>query len=144
MLSVEPGLSLEIIGKIGKHGGRYHGKGNRNESAYTFSGGKQSGNQGRSGPSRQGQQQPISGNNKGKRVAGNRSRKKFVGFCRYCGMQGHKASDCAVKKQRMNTANGNKERTWRTTVSTVGSLVTTAKTAQKDNITIWAGNKKSL
>jgi hypothetical protein len=25
-----------LEGKIGKHGGRYHGKGNRNESAYTF------------------------------------------------------------------------------------------------------------
>jgi hypothetical protein len=60
-----------LEGKIGKHGGRYHGKGNSNESAYTFSGGQQSRNQGRSGPSRQGQQQPISGNNKGKRVAGN-------------------------------------------------------------------------
>jgi hypothetical protein len=83
-----------LEGKIGKHGGRYHGKGNRNESAYTFSGGKQPVNQGRSGPSRQGQQQPISGNNKGKRVAGNRSWKKFKGFCRYSGMQGHKASDC--------------------------------------------------
>jgi Zinc knuckle len=30
------------------------------------------------------------------------------GFCRYCGMQGHKASDSTVKKQRMNPANGNK------------------------------------
>jgi Zinc knuckle len=34
--------------------------------------------------------------------------RNFKGFCRYCGMQGHKASDCAVKKQRMNTENGNK------------------------------------
>jgi hypothetical protein len=46
-----------LEGKIEKQGGRYHGKGNRNDSAYTFSGGKQSGNQGRGGPSRQGQQQ---------------------------------------------------------------------------------------
>jgi Zinc knuckle len=37
------------------------------------------------------------------RVVGNRSWKKLN-----CGMQGHKASDCTVKKQRMNTANGNK------------------------------------
>jgi hypothetical protein len=106
MLSSKPIQNSE--GKIGKHGGKYHQKGNRNEIAYIFSGGKQPGNQGRSGPSRQGQQQTISGNNKGKRVAGNRSWKKFKGFCRYCGMQGHKASDCTVKKQRMNTPNGNK------------------------------------
>jgi Zinc knuckle len=102
-----------LEGKIGKHGGKYHGKGNRNESAYTFSGGKQSGNQGRRGKSRQRQQQTISGNNKGKRVVGNRSWKKFKGFCRYCGIQGHKALDCTVKKQRMNTSNGNKGENWK-------------------------------
>jgi hypothetical protein len=30
-------LEKNLEGKIGKHGGRYHGKGNRNESAYTVS-----------------------------------------------------------------------------------------------------------
>jgi Zinc knuckle len=50
----------------------------------------------------------VSGNTKGNRVAGNKSWKKFKGFCRYCGMQGHKASDCTVKKQRIDTSNGNK------------------------------------
>jgi hypothetical protein len=59
-------LEKKLRGKIGKHGGRYHGKGNRNESAYTFSREKQSGNQGRSGPNRQGQQQTISGKTKKK------------------------------------------------------------------------------
>jgi Zinc knuckle len=51
---------------------------------------------------------PADKANNSQSVAGNRSWKKFKGFCRYCGMQGHKASDCAIKKQRMNTANGNK------------------------------------
>jgi hypothetical protein len=37
----------DLEGKIGKPSGKYHGKGERNESAYTFSGGKQRGNQGR-------------------------------------------------------------------------------------------------
>jgi hypothetical protein len=56
------------IGKIGKHGGKYHGKAYRNESAYAFSGQKQQGNQGRSGPSGQNQQQMVSGNTKVKSV----------------------------------------------------------------------------
>jgi hypothetical protein len=36
-----------LEGKIGKTSGKNHGKNERNESAYTFSGGKQRGNQGR-------------------------------------------------------------------------------------------------
>jgi hypothetical protein len=39
-----------LEGKIGKSSGRHHGKSDRNESAYTFSGGKQRGNQGRNIP----------------------------------------------------------------------------------------------
>jgi hypothetical protein len=135
-----------LEGKIGKQGGRYQGEGNRNDSAYAFSGGKQQGNQGRSGSSGQSLQHIVSGNTKGKRVAGNKSWKKFKGFCRYCRMQGHKASDCNVTKQRMNASNGNKAENLKNNCFNCGkpSQDTTAKTAQKRNIPTWAGNRNSL
>jgi hypothetical protein len=57
-------------------------------------------------------------------------------------MQGHKASDCTVKKQRMNTVNGNKGENMKNNCFNCGKPVTTAKTAQNENLTLWAGTKK--
>jgi hypothetical protein len=54
--------------KIGKSGGRHHGKSDRNESAYTFSGGKQRGNQGKNNSMGENPNQNVNGNFKGKEV----------------------------------------------------------------------------
>jgi hypothetical protein len=79
-----------LEGKIGKQGGRYPGKVNRNESAYAFWGGKQQGNKGRIGSSGQIQQQIVSGNTNGKRVAGTRVGRNSKGFVDTVGCRGTK------------------------------------------------------
>jgi Zinc knuckle len=101
-------LKRNLEGKIGKSSGRHHGKSDRNESAYTFSGVKQRGNQGRNNFMGENHNQNCSGNYIGKRGAGNKDWRKFKGYCRYCGMQGHKANECTAKKQRTKASSGNK------------------------------------
>jgi Zinc knuckle len=93
--------------KIGTSGGKPHGKSDRNECAYTFSGGKQRGNQGRNISMGESPNQHFNGHFKGKRGTGNKGWRKFKGYCRYCGMQGHRANDCTAKKQRKNSTSGN-------------------------------------
>jgi hypothetical protein len=77
-----------LEGKIGKHGGKCHGKGNRNESAYALSGEKQPGNQGRRGPSVQSPQQMFSGNTKGKRLLETRVGRNSKDFVNIVGCKG--------------------------------------------------------
>jgi hypothetical protein len=96
-----------LEGKIGKPGGKPNGTRYKNESAYAFSGGKQKENQGRYNSTGQSQPQTFQGNFKSKKSAGNKFWKKFKGHCTYCGMQGHKAIDCGVKKQEMNAPSRN-------------------------------------
>jgi hypothetical protein len=60
-----------LEGKIGNSSGNYHGKSVRNESAYTFSEGKQRGNQGKNNFIRE------NPNQKGKTGAGNKGCRKF-------------------------------------------------------------------
>jgi hypothetical protein len=94
-----------LEGKIGKPRGKLHQTRYKNESAYalsTLSGGKQKGNQGRYNSTGQSQLKTFQGNFKSKKIAGNKFWKKFKGHCTYCGMQGHKAIDCGVRKQKMN------------------------------------------
>jgi hypothetical protein len=71
--------------KIGSQQGKQsHG---RNYSAYAFSGGKSKSYQGNTSPS--GPSQRYGSNNRGKLGTGNKTWKKFKGFCKYCGKQGH-------------------------------------------------------
>jgi hypothetical protein len=112
----------------------------RNESAYTFSGGKQRGNQGINNFIRENPNQNFNGNNKGKRGAGNKGWIKFKGYCRYCGMPVHKANDCTAKKQRTNESSGNEG----TSVFYVGSQEISVIIVQKENITIWPARQDSL
>jgi hypothetical protein len=95
-----------LEGKKGKPGGKFQGRRYKNESAYAFSGGKQKGNQGRYNSIDQSQPHTYQVNVKSKKSAGNKYWEKFKGLCTYCGMQGHKAIDCGVKKQAMNASSG--------------------------------------
>jgi hypothetical protein len=65
-----------LEGKIGRQQGKQsHG---RNESSYTFSGGKSKSYQGNTSPS--GPSQSYGSNNRGKQGTGNKTWKKFKGF----------------------------------------------------------------
>jgi Zinc knuckle len=96
-----------VEGKIGKSSGRHQGKSDRNESSYTFSGGNQRGNQGINNFIGETPNQNFIGNYKGKRGAENRGWRKFKGYCKYYGIQAHKANDCNANKQRTNAPSGN-------------------------------------
>jgi hypothetical protein len=115
-----------------------------NESAYTFSGGKQRGNQGRNNFIRENPNQNFNGNNKGNRGVGNKGWRKFKGYCRYCGMQGTRQMIAQPRsRERMNQVEM-KERTKRASVFYVGSLDISARIVQKENITIWPTKQDSL
>jgi hypothetical protein len=101
-------LEKNLKVKIGKPGGKLLGRRYKNESAYSFSGGKQKGNQGRYNSTGQSQPQTYQGNFKSKKNAVNKYWKKFKGHCTCFGMQGHKAIDCGVQRQTMNASSGHK------------------------------------
>jgi Zinc knuckle len=85
-----------LEGKISRQQGRQSN--GRNESAYSFSGGKSRSYQGNTSPS--GPSQSYGRNKRGKRGTGNKTWKKCKGFCKYCGKQGRKAINCNYKPQR--------------------------------------------
>jgi hypothetical protein len=77
----------------------------RNESAYTFSGGNSNSYKGNTSPS--GPSQSYGSNSRVKQGTGNKTWKKFKGFCKYCGKQGHKAINCNSKPRTAgNSVNG--------------------------------------
>jgi hypothetical protein len=81
--------------------GRQQGKQSHgtNESTYTFSDGNSKSYQGNTSPS--GPSRSYSSNNRGKQGTGNKTWKKFKGFCKYCGKQGHTAINCNSIPQRI-------------------------------------------
>jgi hypothetical protein len=70
----------------------------RNYWKRNLEGGKSKSYQGNTSPS--GPSQSYGSNNRGKQGTGNKMWKKFKGFCKYCGKQGHKAINCNSKPQR--------------------------------------------
>jgi hypothetical protein len=131
-----------LEGKIGiQHGKQSHG---RNERAYTFSRGKNKSYQGIPVPLDQ--VKTNCGNNRGKQGTGDKMWKKFKGFCKYYGKQGHKAIHCNSKPQRTagHSVNGTGIKNNQMRCSSVGNQDITVKTAQRRDRTIWGANRNCL